>query len=233
MVLDAPVAISLGFVGVYLVPADGGCALVDAGVPGSEHKIFAGLAQHGLAPESIRLIVVTHAHGDHMGSVQAIARHTQAPVLASRLEAPAIERGRGLHPRGLTPFGKLFALVMIKARWVEMASEVPCPVDVVVDDELSLAAFGVAGRALHTPGHTAGSVSLLLDSGDAFVGDLCAKLPLIGGSHVPFFADLDRATIYASWQRLLDAGATRIWPDHGAPFAAEELRRELARVRRA
>ncbi|MHB1416368.1 MAG: hypothetical protein ACYC1C_14050 [Chloroflexota bacterium] len=49
MALKEPVAISLGFVGVYLVPADEGCVLVDTGVPGQEEKIFAGMARHGLA----------------------------------------------------------------------------------------------------------------------------------------------------------------------------------------
>lgn len=232
MALHEPVAISLGFVGVYLVPAGDGYVLVDAGMQGSVAKIFADMAKHGLVPEAIRLIFITHAHGDHVGSLQAIARRTHAPVLASRLEAPAIEGGHCLHPHGLTPFGKAFALVMNMARWADTPSDSPCPVDVMVDDERSLADFGVAGRAVHTPGHTAGSLSLLLDSGEAFVGDLCAKVPVVGGSYVPFFGDGDRGTVYASWQRLLDAGATRIYPDHGAPFPAAALRQELARSRR-
>lgn len=230
MALSEPVAISLGYVGVYLVPAGDGCVLVDTGAYGSEDKIFAGMAKHGLAPEAIRLIFITHAHGDHIGSLLAIARRAQAPVLASRLEAPALEAGRGLNPHGLTPFGKAMALLMTKTHMADMPAETPCKVDVVVDDERSLADFGVAGRAIATPGHTSGSLSLLLASGEAFVGDLCARVPLVGRSYVPFFGDSDRATVYASWQRLLDAGARRIYPDHGDPFPAAVLRRELARA---
>lgn len=232
MALTEPVAIPLGFVGVYLVPAGEGCVLVDAGVPGQAEKIFAGLARHGLRPEDLRLIFITHAHGDHMGSLKALAERSGAPVLASRLEAPALASGNTLRPRGFTTFGKVLSLFM--GRFVKAASGFPCAPDVLVDDELSLVEFGLRGRALHTPGHTAGSLSLLLDSGEAFVGDLCAKLPLFGGgSYVPFFADGDLATIHASWQRLLDAGATVIYPDHGQSFPASALKEEMARTKRA
>lgn len=229
MTLHDPVSISLGYVGVYLVPAGDGCVLVDTGTPGSEQRIFAAMAKHGVAPEAIRLIFLTHAHGDHMGSARAIAERTRAPVLASRREAPAIERGQSLPPVGITPFGRAFAWAMTKWRLGDLPAGCACPVDIMVDDERSLADFGVAGRALHTPGHTAGSLSLLLDSGEAFVGDLAAKIPVVGGTYVPFFSDSDRATIHASWRRLLAAGATRIYPDHGPPFPAADLRDELAR----
>jgi glyoxylase-like metal-dependent hydrolase (beta-lactamase superfamily II) len=99
-----------------------------------------------------------------------------------------------------------------------------------VDEECSLTGFGVAGRVLHTPGHTAGSLSLLLDSGDAFVGDLVAKIPVVGRTYVPFFSDGGRATVHASWRRLLAAGADRIYPAHGECLGADDLRDELVRV---
>ncbi|MHB1416369.1 MAG: MBL fold metallo-hydrolase [Chloroflexota bacterium] len=173
---------------------------------------------------------MTHAHGDHMGSLKAIAERTHAPVLAQRIEAPALASGNALRPRGLTTLGKV--VTVFTGLFARTASGSPCPPDIVVDDERSLAHFGVQGRAIHTPGHSAGSLTLLLDSGEAFVGDLCAKYPLIGGgSYVPFFGD-DRETVYRSWERLLAAGATCIYPGHGSPFPASELREELARAKR-
>ena len=225
--LEKPVLIPLGFVGVYLVPAEGGCGLVDAGVPKQEGRIFAAMAEHGLTPESLRLIFITHDHGDHAGSLKAIAEASHAPVLASRIEAPALARGESLMPHGLTFAGWLFSKVM--GTFVKAASGYPCKPDVEVDDEMSL-----EGRAIHTPGHTAGSLSLLLDPGEAFVGDLCAKFPVIsGGSYVPFFGE-SREDVYASWRRLLDAGATTFYADHSRePIPAEVLRSELARAGRA
>ena len=54
------------------------------------------------------------------------------------------------------------------------------PVDVVLEDEeFSMEPYGIQGRVLHTPGHSPGSMTLLLDSGEAFVGDLAMNgLPM-------------------------------------------------------
>jgi hydroxyacylglutathione hydrolase len=226
-----PIPIPLGFVTTYLIPVDSGCVLVDAGVPGQEERIFAAMAGHGYTPESLRMIIVTHAHGDHVGSLEAVAERSHAPVLAHRTEAPAIESGQTLHPQGLTPAGRVFARLI--GAFVRQASGRPCHVDVMVDEELSLAEYGIRGRAIHTPGHTSGSISVLLDSGDAIVGDLCARMPLIGGrSHLPFFGE-SKDAVYSSWRRLLDAGGTRFLPAHGSPIAASALRADLAGAEQA
>jgi hydroxyacylglutathione hydrolase len=49
--------------------------------------------------------------------------------------------------------------------------------DILTDEGMDLLAFGVNGRIVHTPGHTAGSISLVLDSGEAFVGDIAIHRP--------------------------------------------------------
>jgi glyoxylase-like metal-dependent hydrolase (beta-lactamase superfamily II) len=194
-----------------------------------EERIFGAMAAHGLAPESLRLIFLTHAHGDHMGSLKAVAERSRAPVLVHWREAPALASGTALHPRGITAAGKALAALM--GPFVRAASGNAYRPDVEVDDEFSLAEYGVRGRAIHTPGHTAGSLSLLLDTGEAFVGDLCIRYPLVsGGSYVPLFGD-SRETVYASWRRLLDAGVTVLYSAHSRdPIPAAALRSELARV---
>ncbi len=102
-------------------------------------------------------------------------------------------------------------------------------VDIVLgDEETSLAPFGIPGRVLYTPGHTMGSVSVLLESGDAFVGDLAMNgLPLRLGPGVPVFAD-DLELVKKSWRLLLDQGAKTIYPGHGKPFPADVLRKALS-----
>ena len=101
-------------------------------------------------------------------------------------------------------------------------------VDIAVKDEgLSLEEYGLAGRLIHTPGHTSGSLSLLLDSGEAFIGDLAmSSRNLRFGPGLPLFAE-NYEQVKQSWQKLLDLGAKMIYSGHGKPFPAEALRRQL------
>ena len=94
-------------------------------------------------------------------------------------------------------------------------------VDLRIDDAgLDLREYGIPGRAHHTPGHSPGSVSVLLDSGEAFVGDLAMnKFPLRRSAGLPIFAD-DTVQVIDSWRLLLRNGATTVYPAHGKPFPA-------------
>jgi ribonuclease/clavin/mitogillin len=67
--------------------------------------------------------------------------------------------------------------------------------------------IGFAGEFVHTPGHSEDSVSLLLDSGEVFIGDLPLAIP-----------DDDNELVRQSRERLRAMGATRIYPGHGNPF---------------
>lgn len=102
------------------------------------------------------------------------------------------------------------------------------PVDIVLtEDGLDLSSYGLAGRIVHTPGHTSGSVSVVLENGAAFVGDLAMSakfLRLTPG--LPIFGD-DIATIHQSWQALLDFGAETIYPAHGPVFSADVFRKAV------
>ena len=72
-----------------------------------------------------------------------------------------------------------------------------------------------------------GSVSVLLETGDAFVGDLAMNgLPMRIGPGLPIFAE-DLQKVKESWQLLLDRGAKTVYPAHGKPFSADAIRRIL------
>ncbi len=87
--------------------------------------------------------------------------------------------------------------------------------------------LGIAGRILWTPGHTAGSISVLLDDGRAFVGDAAMNfLRLCRTGYRPLYAE-DYSQVFRSWARLLEAGARQIYPAHGRPFAAARLQEAL------
>jgi glyoxylase-like metal-dependent hydrolase (beta-lactamase superfamily II) len=101
---------------------------------------------------------------------------------------------------------------------------------VLKDEEYSLESYGIQGKLIYTPGHSSGSMSLLLDTGDAFVGDLAfGWFPMRIGPGMPIFAEDTNAisVIKESWRKLLFNGAKQIYPAHGKPFNANVLEKLL------
>lgn len=106
--------------------------------------------------------------------------------------------------------------------------------DILLPDELDMKAFGVDGKVVYTPGHTAGSISVLLSTGEAIVGDLLmggwlGGLFRSGQPSYPYYAD-DLGQIRASVKRLLNFGATKFFVGHGGPLDAGRVRGWLDRV---
>ena len=89
----------------------------------------------------------------------------------------------------------------------------PLAPDIVISNEgLDLGPYGLAGRVMHMPGHSPGSVTVLLDSGEAFVGDSAMNgLPFCRKPSLPIFAD-DVLLLKESWRRLLALGVTTVYP---------------------
>ena len=205
--------------------------LVDSGMPGSAPKILAALARAGFAPGDVSLILITHRHVDHIGSAAALKRATGAPVAVHALDADGLRRGDG-GPRPPTGWGgRLFDLTGLPGRSAE-----PCEPDLVIEENFILDPYGVPGAtALHTPGHTAGSLSALLPNGDVLAGDLAiggilflGGIIRLGHARKPPYED-DPGAVRQSLLRLLDRGARRFYVGHGGPLTGAAVRRYLDR----
>jgi glyoxylase-like metal-dependent hydrolase (beta-lactamase superfamily II) len=217
----------LNMVNAHLIRGEGGCILVDAGIPGSERKIARVLARHGLTFNDIRLIVVTHAHTDHAGSAARLRALSAAPILAHKDDADFYSRKAPMTycPTGLV--GRLF----LKTPAPHQPYEGFVP-DILMNDAdtVDLADFGVDGLVRHTAGHTPGSISLELSSDDALVGDLIASGILIGGIAFqgrairPPFED-DPQQVARELEQLVQRGAKRFHMGHGGPLGAAEVLR--------
>ncbi|WP_229219876.1 MBL fold metallo-hydrolase [Rugamonas fusca] len=221
-----------GMVNCHLLVGEHGCVLVDAGLPGSAGKIGSALRQCGRNWEDLKLIVITHAHVDHAGSAAEIRSLSGAPILASDGDLDYYARRRPMTFCDTGWFGKLF----LKTGLILQPYEGFTPGILLRQGEsVDLQAYGVAGKAVHTPGHTAGSVSVLLDDGNALVGDLLASGMLLGGlirtgrAIRPPFED-DPAQVARQLGHLLAAGCNCFYMGHGGPLPADETRRHAERL---
>ncbi|MBM4328455.1 MAG: MBL fold metallo-hydrolase [Deltaproteobacteria bacterium] len=218
-------AIPLGSSQCYLIQ-DRGAILVDAGPPKKLRRFARALSDIPIEPSRIRLIVITHAHWDHIGSAKEIRDFTAAPLAAHQAEKRCVEEALKPLPPGVTRWARAVGRVMTVA--VPLIRVHAATVDLEIGPEgMALDDFGVKGRIIHTPGHSSGSVSVLLDTGDAFVGDLAMnRFPLRLGPGFPAFAE-DMVKVKESWKVLLERGVKRIYPGHGPPFMADKIRRAM------
>jgi glyoxylase-like metal-dependent hydrolase (beta-lactamase superfamily II) len=162
---------------VYLLVDDDGLTLVDTGLPGRADLILEQIEELGYSPSDIKRIIITHHHADHIGSLAALKRATQAAVIAHPADAPYIDgtlpQPGPARPQWLSEF---------LARFCWLWATEPVAVDMLVNDGDELPVLGGI-KILHTPGHTLGSICLYLQSKDLLIaGDLLAhrfglKLP--------------------------------------------------------
>ncbi len=215
----------MGICNCYLIKEDG-LVLVDAGPPNQAGKFRTALQKLSIEPRDITLMLLTHGHYDHIGSVSEVKALTGCKVAINHREKEWVEQALKPIPPGISLLGTIFMAV---SRLAMPLTKFPvASVDIELgDEEFPLQPFGINGRVLHTPGHTSGSMSLLLDTGEAFVGDLAMNgLPMRIGPGMPSVGD-DKDTIKAGWRLLLDNGTKWIYPAHGNPFSADILRKAL------
>jgi hydroxyacylglutathione hydrolase len=153
---------------IYLIKTESGYILVDAGMPGQGKALDGAFAELGVDPKSVQLIVVTHGHLDHIGSIAHAQQVTGGSVLCHRSFAESLESGES---EKAVPRTKNLGVRLMNylTKWMSFTGVEP---DIVMDDEFDLNEYGIAGKIIHTPGHSASSISIILGNGEALIGDM-------------------------------------------------------------
>jgi hydroxyacylglutathione hydrolase len=150
---------------VYMI-LDNGITLIDAGMGHSEKRILEEIKKSGYGPADIRQIIVTHAHPDHIGGLKALRDISGARVMASAVDADAVEGTKPV-PIPKSSFAMAFLLRLIRP----FLRHVPCPVDVRLRDKDVIPVLGGL-VVVELPGHTPGNIGLYCPSKNVlFSGD--------------------------------------------------------------
>jgi len=173
----------------YVLGANTNRLLIDVGWPGTLPRLLAMLKRKDIPLQDIGYLLVTHYHPDHAGLAQEVkAKGVRLIVLEQQLPAIPILK---TYMKPVNPY-----------------------LDISLHDNLELTTsesraflrrIGIAGEIIGTPGHSDDSVSLILDEGAAFTGDLPP----------PGFVD-ERASdiVRQSWDTLRALHVTTIYPGH-------------------
>jgi hydroxyacylglutathione hydrolase len=232
-IIRVPIA-PLHMINAYLVVSEDAVIIVDTGLPGMASRFERALGQCGKRYEDIKLIIVTHAHVDHAGGAARLRQLTGAPILAHRDDRPYYTQAKPVQYCPTGPFGKLFKASGIASTSYEGFEP---DIELVSGDNYSLREFGIAGVARHTPGHTGGSVSVILEDNNMLVSDLVSSGILLGGivrvnrPKRPPFED-DPAQVARELEKLLDQGGQHFHIGHGATLGRAQIARHIANLKR-
>ena len=190
--------------------------LVDTGAPGDLKRILAALKAHGVEPRQLALILLTHGHGDHAGCAAELRRRSGAQIALHTADAGLARSGRS----GVLAVQDVLGRLM--RPFIDEEFE-PFEPDLRFEQGIALEPYGLRGRVLPTPGHTPGSVSVVLANGEALIGDvLRGSLVWPNKAREHYFCN-DPERNQRSIVRLAREGLLRCHPGNFGHFPGSEL----------
>jgi len=183
----------------YLVSGSGGVLLFDTGWAGTFRSFCSEMGRVGIPVQRISNILISHFHPDHYGIAQEIAEYGPTIVVMD-VQREHIHTADAILQR--EPEKRFRPIDDARIRIVSIDSS-----------RSFLQEMGIAGEILSTPGHSEDSISLCLDDGSIFVGDLNPLYEL----------EMHRGTtIGKSWERLLSRNPKTIYYGHAPAEKMEE-----------
>ncbi len=212
----------------FLVSNGESHVLIDTGRAMGYAQLQKNLARLSVPQEKLSALLLTHAHYDHAESAHRIKAAYATTLIIQQEEAGYLSRGENPMIYGTTRFVRTLTNLLGK-RILARTSYPPATVDRTFDETLDLRSFGVNAYALHTPGHSAGSASVIVAGEIVLAGD--ALFGVFRGAAFPPFADLPLVLI-ESWKKLLDTGCKLFLPAHGGAVTRDVLQREYEKYRK-
>ena len=156
-------------------------------------------------------LVLTHAHIDHAANANRIKEKFNSKVVLHSKEENYLKNGDNILPKGTNIFTRSIVNIIGKNMFSAFKYEL-CEPDILVDSEYDLSKIGFNAYLMHTPGHTIGSISLVVDNEIALVGD--TMFGIFRRSVFPPYAE-DKNLMIKSWGKLLETECSEFLPSHG------------------
>jgi glyoxylase-like metal-dependent hydrolase (beta-lactamase superfamily II) len=184
------VKVGYGSTNYYVLAGDPeAMLLIDCGWPGTMGRLKRRLQEKGIELGHIRYLLVTHYHPDHAGLVQEL-RNAGLKLIMMETQVPFVEPLK----RIMKPDSGYVEIVIAGTPVVRFA-----------DSRALLKGVGIDGEIIPTPGHSPDSVTLVLDDGIAFTGDLTPESMIAE----------DDVVAGESWRQIYGRGVRTIYPAHG------------------
>jgi endoribonuclease LACTB2 len=182
--------INVGYrsVNCYLLITEKAKLLIDVGWPGGMAELKSSMAREGYAVKDVTHVLVTHYHMDHGAIAQEMKTKGAKLIVLENQKAHLNDQKR-----------------FIKSPQVYHEISLDGNLDLAFKDSRNfLKTLSLDGEIIPTPGHGPDHVTLVLDTGIAFTGDLPPENASPPGSDA-----------FRDWQRMHAMGVKRLYPAHG------------------
>lgn len=206
----------------YLIKSEGRNILVDSSVSFVKSKILGRLRK--LQAESLDLLILTHSHFDHTANAAFFQKSFNVKVLIHDDETGFLAEGVTVSPAG-TNFIIRPLMQFLQKKRISRINYEPCVADEIIEDN-TVPFVECNIKIIHTPGHSCGSVCIIVDDDIAIVGD--TMFGIFPGTAFPPFAD-NTALLMKSWEILLKTNCRLFLPAHGREISRNLLEKDFKR----
>ena len=185
------IRLKYGNTNTFFIPGVGGGLLFDTDYAGTLPAFYKAIKQNRIAVKDVEYVLASHYHPDHMGLISELMK-LGVKLLAADVQKDFIHYSDGIFVRDridYSPIDETSAIVISCKNSRDFLSNI-----------------GINGEIIHTPSHSEDSISLVLDDGDCFVGDL-EPFEYIG-------AYAENAPLMSDWERILSLDPKRVFYAH-------------------
>jgi len=210
----------------YLINCDDHVFMIDCG-DGKIKDIRKAFDTMDKSLTDLEFIILTHAHSDHVENVAELKKLSKAPLIAHQKAQDKLETGFASFPKGTTFYNKVIAF-FLNIFSSDSGKFAPVKADLLVVNTFSLKNFGVKGSIHAAPGHTGGSLVIVLDKKYCFTGD--TMFNHFPWTIYPMFAT-NKTELKKSWDFIHSLqNIETFYPGHGKPFPREKFLENYRRL---
>ncbi len=212
--------VGLGFVNAYLIKGSDDFFLVDTGLSKMWPELEKILIDARCLPDKLKLVILTHGDSDHTGNCKILQEKYKVKIAMHPDDRAIVESGFSGKRKVKSPIMRIMFSVFRLLRLLKFVGAAnKFKADMYLQDGQDLKEYGFAASIIHVPGHTRGSIAVLTETGDLFIGDTMVNRKKPEPAHIiENEEELKRSLV-----KLAKYDIIRVYPGHGHPFLMTSL----------
>ena len=228
--ISLPLPYRTGNVNCYLLRLDNGnFILIDSGGANARQQLLAAIKKQGCYPGHLKLVILTHGDFDHSGNAACLRENYRSTIAIHAADAGMIKLADIYYNRKRTGWLLSFPVKPVPAMFFGFGKKERLTPDLLIKEETDLSLYGLDAAIIHLPGHSRGSVGVLVNGRVLFCGDLLVNEDNTDKPKLNRILD-DRPAALASLHKLIQLNISKIYPGHGRPFPPQLVKSKTGTI---